>query len=111
MKLLDKIDMYLDEGDSVEIDYIDYRPKRPKRLRKKFKTQKAFEKWLEKNGDDVEVQAFLNEINKKQFETEITKAKGDKKELTRISKSLDDLKGILPEQFISFLKKKIEKAK
>ena len=57
------------------------------------------------------IDIVLNEINKKQFEIENDKAKGNKSELAKISKSLGDLKGILPDQFIAFLKKKIEKAK
>lgn len=56
------------------------------------------------------IDIFLNEINKKQFENEIDKAKGNKPELTKLKKSLVALNGILPEQYIEFLKKKIEKA-
>ena len=29
-----------------------------KPFRKTFKTQAAFERWMEKNGDDVEIHAF-----------------------------------------------------
>ena len=57
------------------------------------------------------IENLLTEINKKQFEIEIDKAKGNKKELAKISKGLDDLKSILPDQYITFLKKKIEKTK
>ena len=54
------------------------------------------------------IDTFLNEINKKQFEKEIDKAKGNKPELAKLKKSLDDLEGILPDQYIEFLKKKIK---
>jgi hypothetical protein len=50
----------------------------------------------------------LDEINKKQFEKEIDKAKGNKPELAKLKKSLSDLEGILPDQYIEFLKKKIK---
>jgi len=53
---------------------------------------------------------LLNEINKKQFEIEIEKAKGNEKELNKLLKSLPALKDLMPDQYIEFLKKKIEKA-
>jgi len=56
------------------------------------------------------IESLLNEINKKQFEAEIEKAKGNEKELDKLSKSLTALKDLMPEQYIEFLKKKIEKA-
>jgi hypothetical protein len=57
------------------------------------------------------IDTLLNEINKKQFEDEIDKAKGNKKELDTLSKTLSTLTDLLPQQYIDFLKKKIEKAK
>ena len=47
------------KDDSVEIDYLDL--KSNKRKRKKFKTQKAFDKWMLKYGGDVHSLKITNE--------------------------------------------------
>ena len=54
MSILKKIDTYLDEAKKgIEVDYA--QGMNSKRKIKKFKSQAAFEKWFDKNEDDIEV--------------------------------------------------------
>jgi hypothetical protein len=52
----------LELKEAVEVAYTDLR--KNKRMRKKFKDQKALEKWLDKMEGDIKVDAYLNEAKK-----------------------------------------------